>query len=146
MNKWYMTRKAKRVSGVVNRRLNMRMTLDVEDIKNSTQDIAMLGQYSVNIGVFVEEAKKVVSSVSEEVKVRLRLVRNNKGTMRVRFDGVDLCSILKAEIVEGGKVDVAFVYNVVRMLGCDEDEEVRRKCKNIVGTLSSMGVEVCENL
>lgn len=139
-----MTRKARRVSGVVDRRLNMRLTLDVEDIKSSTQEIAMLGQYSVNVVNFVEEAKKVVVEVENEVKVRIKLVRNRKGTMGVRFLGVDLSSLLKAEKLSSGVIDCKFVYNVARLLSEEgaSEKEISRKCKDIGGTLFSMGIEV----
>lgn len=143
-----MTRKARRVSGVVDRRLNMMLTLDVEDIKNSTSDIAMMGQYGVNIVNFVEEAKRVVSEVNNESKVRIRLIRTRKGMMKVRFEGVEVCAILKAESKFKGDVDLKFVYNVARLMSGEdaEEEEVRRWCKHIGGTLLSMGVEVDEDL
>ncbi len=136
------------MSGIVDRRLNIMLTLDVEDIKSNTQDIAMLGQYSVNVVNFVEEAKKVVVEVGNEVKVRLRLIRSKKGVMKVRFLGVDLCSVLKAEKEEYGGISLKFVYNVARFMSEEEEseEEIRRKCKDIGGTLLSMGIKVDEDI
>ena len=119
----------------------MILTLDIEDIKSSTQDIAMLGQYGVNINQFVEEAKKVVDGVAQEVKVKLHLIRNRKGEMKVKLRGIDVCSLLKMEVVEG-RIGRDSIYNIARLLEEDNDINVKLRCRHLTGTIRSMGIEV----
>lgn len=123
----------------------MKMTMDVLDIKNTTQEIAMLGQYGLNVGSFVEEAKVRSQEVAEGAKVRLRLIRNAKGNISVILKGIDSSYLIRSEMdMEENCIEGKSIYNIARFMCGEEilDKELERKCKSIYGTIASMGVEV----
>jgi ribosomal protein L11 len=140
-----MTRKYKKVSSILTRKLNMKMTMDVLDIKNTTQEIAMLGQYGLNVAIFVEEAKAKSQEVEGGAKVRLRLIRNAKGNISVILRGIDGSYLIRSEMdMEENCIEGKSIYNIARFMSGENvsTKDLERVCKSIYGTIASMGVEV----
>jgi ribosomal protein L11 len=140
-----MTRKYKKASSILTRKLNIKLTMDVSDIKNTTQEIAMLGQYGLNIANLVEEAKLKSKEVSEGVKVRLNVERNAKGNISVTLRGIDCSYLIKSEMNEDENcITFKSIYNIARLLGGESisETELRDIRKAILGTIASMGLTV----
>jgi ribosomal protein L11 len=140
-----MTRKYKKASSILTRKLNIKLTMDVSDIKNTTQEIAMLGQYGSNIANLVEEAKLKSKEVSEGVKVRLNVERNAKGNISVTLRGIDCSYLIKSEMNEDENcITFKSIYNIARLLGGESISEIELRDirKAILGTIASMGLTV----
>lgn len=145
-----MLRKYIRKGSIPSKELNIRLTVRLEDLKdtrelrNTAPEISMLGQYGFNVSKLVEDMRLKLEGYDGGVRVRLRIERDKKGDTSIRVKGVESSYLLKGELEERGSVNFLDIYNIA-CYGMGEGVVVsamKGRCRDIIGTIKSMKGEV----